>query len=239
MKKLKLGTALLALTTALLLVAPGAPGDVICQIEPSWPTYVPGSYVDFDVRLSGAIDLAAFHIEILVEDSTGSLPGGLADGHFWLVDLLADTGDPLDPDDLNIATRPDGASYLYDGNADETTRMSVEIGTGPPGDYGIALSDYDDGFVGRDTDPDKQILASFRVMTDASFWGTLRLTFDADVLQFDDPNGEGVAGFDRQAHASYEVLVPPIPEPAAIGILSLGSPLVLLARSRRRRGPAA
>ena len=208
-----------------------APAATIA-IEPSSSTYVPGGYVDFNVRLSGATDLASYSISILISDVAGSLPGGSAGGHFWLVDLLANTGNPFNPNDLNIATRPAGAAYVFNANSDATTRQSAEF-TG----YGIALSDYSYGGALADytvaTDPDKQILATFRVATGASFHGTLRLAVDTSsgALELDDPDGDSIPGFSLTGFDNGAVQV--TPEPATLSLVGLGL-LGLFARRRAR-----
>jgi len=198
-------------------------------------TYTPGGSVDFSVRLSGATDLASYSIRILISDVAGGLPGGAAGGHFWLVDLLADTGSPLNPNDMNITTRPAGAAYVFDANSDATTRQSVEL-TG--GSYGVALGDYsyDDALPPPyiytvATDPDKQVLATFRVATGASFHGTLRLAVDTSggALELDDPDGEPIPGFSLTGFDNGAVEV--TPEPATLSLVALGL-LGLFARRR-------
>jgi len=184
-------------------------------------------------RLSDATDLASYNIRILISDVAGSLPGGASNGNFWLVDLLADTGNPLNPNDLNIATRPAGAAYVFNANSDATTRESAEF-TG----YGIALGDYSYDVAPLDytvaTDPDKQVLATFRVATSASFHGTLRLAVDTSsgALELDDPDGDPIPGFNPVGFDNGAVQV--TPEPATLGLVGLG----LLGLFARRRAGA-
>ena len=203
-----------------------APAAMIA-IEPSSSTYVPGGSVDFTVRLSGATDLASYSIGILISDATGSLPGGLAGGHFWLVDLLPS-------DTQNIATCPDAAHYVFGANT-EATRQSVEF-IFP--DYGIALGDYSYDEALADytvaTDPDKQVLATFRVATGASFHGTLRLAVDTSIgaLELDNPDGDSIPGFSLTGFDNGAVQV--TPEPATLSLVALG----LLGLFARRRAGA-
>jgi len=220
----------LATAACLCLGADGARADAIqVEIEPSSATYVPGGTVDLDVRLSGASDLGSYNIEVLLEDSDGLLPGGQAAGNFWLVDLLPDVGSPADPADLNIATRPEDAAYVFGANTDPTTRLTYE---GVALGYGIGLSDYgyDENlpapFYAADTDPDQQVLATFRVETGPQFAGTLRLSFDADFLFIDDPDGIPVADLDPIVLADYELFLPVVPEPATLLLLAAGAALV-------------
>jgi len=232
---------LAALCAGLLLAASPALADFII-VSPvlsldAPATYTPGGSVDVTVRLSGATDLASYGIRILISDVAGSLPGGSAGGHFWLVDLLLNTGNPLNPNDLNIATRPAGDAYVFNANSDATTRLSVEL-TG--GSYGIGLSDYSynsalpDPFYTAATDPDKQVLATFRVMTGASFHGTLRLAVDTagGSLELDDPDGDSIPGFSLTEFDDVAVEV--TPEPATLSLVALG----LLGLFARRRASA-
>jgi len=198
-------------------------------------TYTPGGSVDFTVQLSGATNLASYGIRILISDVAGSLPGGSAGGHFWLVDLLANTGNPLNPNDLNIATRPAGDAYVFNANSDATTRQSVEFAG-----YGIALGDYSydgalaDPFYTVATDPGKQVLATFRVATGASFHGTLRLAVDTSsgALELDNPDGDSIPGFSLTGFDNGAVEV--TPEPATLSLVALG----LLGLFARRRAGA-
>ena len=222
---------------ALLLIGAPVAADVVLVIEPSVTAYTPGGTVDFTVRLTGATSLAAYNIEILIDDLTGGLPGGATDGHYWLVDLLPDDLDPLNPDNWNIATRPPDANYLFGANTDPLTRLSYE---GVVLGYGIGLRDY--GYdeldvppphlYGADTDPDRQVLAVFRVATGVQFSGTLRLRFDTSGLLLDDPAGNPIAGFQPANYDDYELRVPVIPEPTGTVLLAAG--LVILLRRRLR-----
>jgi len=226
--------ASLAAAACICLGAAGARADAIrIEIEPSSAAYVPGGAVDFDVRLTGANNLGSYNIEVLIEDADGLLPGGPAEGNFWLVDLLSDTGNPADPADLNIATRSENAGYVFGANTDATTRVTYE---GVALGYGVGLSDYgyDENlpalFYGADTDPDKQVLATFRVETGPRFAGTLRLSFDADFLFVDDPDGVPVADLDPIVLADYELFVPIVPEPATVLLLAAGAAGLLTRR---------
>lgn len=231
--------ACLLLGSLAVLLAGGLAGaDVILTIEPSVAAYTPGGAVDFTVRLSGAANLASYNIEILIDDATGGLPGGAGDGHYWLVDLLPDSPDPLDPNNQNVATRPPDAEYLFGGNSDPLTRLSFE---GVALGYGVGLSDY--GFdevqvpaphiYGADTDPDKQVLAVFTVATGGQFAGTLRLRFDTSGLLLDDPAGSPISGFQPADYEAYELTVPMIPEPACAAVLAAGAVVLLRRRLRR------
>jgi hypothetical protein len=215
------------LAAAMMLLATQATAAPVVSLTPSAPGYAPGGAIDVTVALAGAVDLASFNIEVLLEDVTGGLPGGAAAGHFWIVDLLPDTGNPLAPEDLNIATRPADADYVFGGNTDPTTRASNEVAG--PGAYGAVLSDYADDFAGHDTDPGRRTLAAFRIQTAADFTGTLRLTFDTAGLFLDDPTGGPVAGFDPADFDAYEVLI--TPEPATLALVGAG---LALAAVRRR-----
>jgi hypothetical protein len=225
-----------ALCAWFLLAASPALASPILSIDAP-ATYTPGGSVDFTVRLSGATDLASYNIRILISDATGSLPGGSAGAHFWLVDLLANTDDPLNPNDLNIATRPAGAAYVFNANSDVTTRQSAEFAFP---DYGVALGDYSydgaltDPFYTVATDPDKQVLATFRVATGASFHGTLRLAVDTSsgALELDDPDGDPIPGFTLAGFDDGAVQV--TPEPATLSLVALG----LLGLFARRRAGA-
>jgi len=232
------GLALCAVLAAAITVL-GLTGDAwaapILTIEPSSAVYSPGGYVDFDVRLTGAVNLALYNIDIRIQDTTGSLPGGSAYNHYWLEDLL-----PLPADALNIATRPAGSGYIFNPNADPAPR-ATGIFTNPDGsNYGINLSDYDDTFTGRNTDPppdpDKQVLGTFRVRTGTAFHGTLKLTFDTSTpsaLALDGPSVEPmpIEGFSPNAYTSYSVTL--TPEPATAGLLVTGLTGWFLARRRR------
>jgi hypothetical protein len=155
------------------------------------------------------------------------------------VDLLPNTGTPTNPNDLNIATRPAGAAYVFNANSDATTRESVEF-TFP--DYGIALGDYSyNGALAAPyiytvaTDPDKQVLATFRVATGASFHGTLRLAVDTSIgaLELDGPDGDSIPGFSLTGFDNGAVEV--TPEPATLSLVALGL-LGLFARRRAEKG---
>ena len=214
---------------AVCLVSQGAGASVVLTIEPSSSSYTPGGTIDFTVRLSGATSLAMYDMDIDIADATGGLPGGLAGGHFWLVDLLANTGDPQNPNDLNIAARPADANYVFGANIDATTR-ETKVLLGPK--YGLTMTDYDDSSTGRNTDPDRRILGTFRVQTAAAFSGTLRLTFDTTALALHDPDGNSIAGFSAADFTGYNVEV--APEPATLGLVGLGCAAWVLRRRRER-----
>jgi len=207
----------------------GLTGDAwavpVLKIEPSSAAYSPGGFVDFDVRLTGAVNLASYDIDIRIQDTTGSLPGGFLNNNYWLADLL-----PADLD--NIATRPAGSGYIFNLNIDTTTRWTKEKGGS---NYRINLSDYDDAFAGHNTDPGQQVLGTFRVQTGAAFGGTLKLTFDTSFLALDDPSDTPISWFAQGDYSSSATLTP---EPATAGLLVTGLTGWFLARRRRARAGA-
>jgi hypothetical protein len=220
--------ALCAVLAAAITVL-GLTGDAwaapVLTIEPSSAVYSPGGFVDFDVRLTGAIGLALYNIDIRIQDTAGSLPGGFSNNNYWLEDLLpADT--------LNIATRPAGSGYIFNLNADTTTRATGIFINLDGSNYGINLSDYDDTFTGRNTDPGQQVLGTFRVQTGTAFHGTLKLSFDTSTLALDDPSvvPTSIAGFAQGNYSSSATLTP---EPATAGLLVTGLTGWFLARRRR------
>ena len=222
--------AVAAAALAVLGLTGGVRAGPVLTIEPSAASYSPGGFVDFDVRLAGAADLASYSIKILIQD-TGGLPGGVTNNNYWLADLL-----PVDAD--NIATRPADSNYVFGLNTDLTTRITNVVNGGSS--YGINLSDYDDAFTGRNTDPGRQVLGTFRVQTGAAFGGTLRLTFDTSIpsyLALDDPSATSIEGFAPGNYSSY--LVTLTPEPATAGLLAAGLAGWLVSARRRRAGADA
>jgi hypothetical protein len=215
--------ALCAVLAAAITVL-GLTGDAwaapVLTIEPSSAAYSPGGFVDFDVCLAGAVNLASYNIDIRIQDTTGSLPGGFSNNNYWLADLLpADT--------LNIATRPVNPNYIFYLNTDTTTRKTNDSGSSI---YRITLSDYDDTFItGRNTDPSQQVLGTFRVQTGTASHGTLKLTFDTSVLELYGPD-EPIEEFAQGNYSSSATLTP---EPATAGLLVTGLTGWFLARRRR------
>jgi hypothetical protein len=219
--------ALCAVLAAAITVL-GLTGDAwavpVLEIEPSSAVYSPGGFVDFDVCLTGAVNLASYNIDIRIQDSTGSLPGGLSNNNYWLADLL-----PADA--LNIATRPADLNYVFGLNTDTATRATSIFTNVGGSNYGINLSDYDDTFItGRNTDPSQQVLGTFRVQTGAAFHGTLKLTFDTSYLALDDPSETPITEFAQGNYSSSATLTP---EPATAGLLVTGLTGWFLARRRR------
>jgi hypothetical protein len=225
--------AVAAAALAVLGLSAGAWAGPVLTIEPFAASYSPGGSVDFDVRLADAANLASYNVKILIQD-TGGLPGGLSNNNYWLADLL-----PLPADDANIATRPANSNYVFGLNIDPTPRITNTVGNGGSS-YGINLSDYDDAFAGRSTDPGQQVLGTFRVQTGAAFHGTLRLTFDTlelDAPSSDPEHPESIAGFDPGDYNSYSVTL--TPEPATAGLLVTGLAGWLVSVRRRRAGAGA
>ena len=216
-----------AAALAVLGLSAGAWAGPVLTIEPSAASYSPGGFVDFDVRLAGAADLASYSIKILIQD-TGGLPGGVTNNNYWLADLL-----PADA--LNIATRPANLNYVFGLNTDLTTRITNVVNGGSS--YGINLSDYDDAFTGRNTDPGRQVLGTFRVQTGVAFGGTLRLKFDTSALELYDSSDEPIGGFTPGDYNSYSVTL--TPEPATSGLLAAGLVGWLVSARRRRAGADA
>jgi hypothetical protein len=220
-------SAVLAAAITVLGLTGNASAAPVLTIEPSAAAYSPGGFVDFDVRLTEAVNLASYNIDIRIQDTAGSLPGGSA---YWLADLL-----PADA--ANIATRPAGSGYIFNLNSDPTIRVT-SIFTNGGSSYGITLSDYDDTLItGRNTDPGQQVLGTFRVQTGSAFGGTLKLTFDTLTLALDDPSVAPVAGFTSGDYSSYSVTL--TPEPATAGLLVTGLTGWFLARRRRASAGAS
>jgi len=139
-------------------------------------------------------------------------------------DNVANTGGDLPR--LNVA----GANYVFGANTDVTTR-ETKVLAGPK--YGLTMTDYDDSFAGRNTDPDRQVLGTFRVQTAASFSGTLRLEFDTTAVALHGPDDTSISGFDAASVADYNVQV--APEPATLGLVGLGCAAWALRNRRPRR----
>jgi hypothetical protein len=139
-------------------------------------------------------------------------------------DNVANTGGDFPR--LNVA----GANYVFGANADVTTR-ETKVLAGPK--YGLTMTDYDDSFAGRNTDPDRQVLGTFRVQTAASFSGTLRLEFDTTALALHGPDDKSISGFSAASVADYNVQV--APEPATLGLVGLGCAAWALRHRRPRR----
>ncbi len=221
-----------AALTIVLAGATAARGDVSLSIQPSRADYLPGGSVDFGVVLTGATELAGYQIVIEIADANTGKAGGAADA-FWLVDLVSPA---MDPCGLNLATRPADAAYVFGANNGPATRQSRSDTLAPPA-YGIGLYDYAwdnaNGVIyAAATDPEKQVLGTFRVETSEEFTGDMELTFDATQLFVTDPQGDPIPGFDAQDYDTESLLVPMVPEPAT-AVLLLAASAAWLRRRRR------
>ena len=193
----------------------GAP--MLTMDFPAPQEYIPGGPITFDVLLTGAQDLSAYFVELVLEADVATVGSG-ADA--WFEEPAA----------------PDSASnYVFIDDNILFTATAGMIG----GAHVLSMGDDIWPTSVNTAAGVNDLIATVTVSTVASMTGNLYISLDAETLELDDVNGDPIPDF--AALKTTLVAADPtefteVPEPTSVLLLALGTAALL---RRRRRTPAS
>ncbi|OJW28042.1 MAG: hypothetical protein BGO49_07570 [Planctomycetales bacterium 71-10] len=218
-----------ALLATLCIASLGGQADAgpTLSIENAPSEYQAGGFFTVDLKLTGASNLNAYTVSLILEGS-GGIPG--VGGDYYFADL---------PDDLTDLPSVD--RYVFGGDG-----FGRGVGRGEDGS--ATRLTLLDSLADLDAEVDvtaggNDLIARIRIGTSSTMTGELRLSFDVSETLLLGSSGQDVPGFDQLAYmptaGTTSVIRPAaIPEPASLASFLAGGATVVLGTSRARRRAA-
>jgi len=191
------------LVIAVAGVASATVSPVLTFDFPTPHEYVPGGSITFDVLLTGAQDLSAYYVELVLDVDVGTVGNG-ADAWF------------------EIPSAPDSASnYVFFDDNDLFLPLAGTLGTS------LVLSIGDDIWPTSVTTAEgvNDLIATVTVRTAASMTGPLYIAIDGETLEMDNSSSDPIPEF-AELQTAVTAVGPTefteVPEPASAFLLAFG-----------------